>query len=136
MCVFCEIASGRIPAHKIYEDGETAAFLDVNPSAPGHTLVIPKKHYSNIADLPENLVAATFKTAKRVTHMLSKALGTAHFTTGYNMGKLSGQEVDHLHVHVIPRFEGDRGTSIQAVVRNPSAKSLEEMKEEIIKNGS
>jgi len=137
MCVFCKIVAEEIPAHTIYEDNQTLAFLDVNPRSPGHTMIIPKEHFANLSDLPENLVEPVFSTVKKATRMLEKGLQTDHFTIGINMGRLSGQEVDHLHVHVMPRFEGDGGTSIHGVVNNPPKESLEEIKEKIIKaNGN
>ena len=137
MCIFCQIVAGEIPAHTIYEDDQTLAFLDIQPRSPGHTMVIPKDHHSNIVDLPDNLVAPVFKTVKRVTEMLEKALETTHFTIGMNMGRLSGQEVDHLHVHIMPRFEGDGGGPIHDVVDNTPEEDLEKIKERIIQaNGS
>ncbi len=132
MCIFCEIVGGRIPAHTIYEDEETLAFLDIQPRSPGHMMIIPKKHHATIMDLPDNLVQPVFVTVKRVAQMLEKGLGTGHFTIGINTGRLSGQEVDHLHVHVMPRFEGDGGTSIHGVVNNPPEEDLEKIKEKII----
>ncbi|MDP3953760.1 MAG: HIT family protein [bacterium] len=137
MCIFCQIVAGEIPAHTIYQDEDTLAFLDINPRAPGHTMIIPKEHHSTILDLPDKLVAPIFGTTQKVTAMLEKGLGTNHFTIGINMGRLSGQEVDHLHIHVVPRFEGDNGGSIHSVVNNPPEESLEEIKEKIIQaNGN
>jgi histidine triad (HIT) family protein len=132
-CLFCKIAKKEIPAHVIYEDGTTIAFLDINPSAPGHTVVIPKEHYSSIQELPPESVAAVFVTAKTVVNKLEKAVGSGHFTIGFNNGRLSGQEIDHLHVHVIPRYENDGGGSVQSVVKNSSQEGPEEIKSKILK---
>lgn len=132
-CPFCSIVKGDIPAHTIYEDEQTLAFLDINPSAPGHTLVIPKEHYPNILEAPEDSLAAVFRGVQKATRMLAKALKTDHFTTGYNMGSLSGQDVFHMHVHIKPRFEGDGGRGMEGVVHNPPEESLEEIKDKILK---
>lgn len=136
MCIFCSIAKGEIPAHTIYEDEKTLAFLDINPRSPGHTMVIPRDHFATIDDLPADLIDPVFGTVKRVAKMLEKSLETTHFTIGINMGRLSGQEVDHLHVHIMPRFDGDGGTAIHGVVNNPPKEDLETIKAKIIKNGN
>lgn len=131
-CLFCKIASGEIPAENIYEDEKISAFLDINPSAPGHTMVIPKRHYPNIKELPESLTGDLFVAVKRVAQMLEKALETSHFTIGFNNGRLSGQEIDHIHVHLIPRFENDGGGSLQSLVHNSPEESLEEVRKKIL----
>jgi histidine triad (HIT) family protein len=132
-CLFCQIVGGEIFTHAIYEDEKTTAFLDVNPSAPGHTIIIPKEHYSNIQELPAGLVNAVFITVKTVSAMLEKAMGNGHFTIGFNNGRLSGQEIDHIHIHLIPRYKNDGGNSIQSVVKNSSEEDLEEIKNKIIR---
>src|SRR4030042_5328903 len=106
-CIFCRIVAGEIPAQTIYKDDKTVAFLDVNPSTLGHTLVIPKAHWADIQSLPSDLAEFLFGTVSKVAKMLEKAFSTKHFTIGFNNGRLSGQEVDHIHVHLLPRFEGD-----------------------------
>ena len=133
MCLFCNITKGEIPAQIIYEDKNVLAFLDVNPIAPGHTLVVPKKHSVTLTDLPDNLLEPLFSSVKRVMGMLERGVGTNHFTIGINSGRLSGQEVDHLHVHIIPRFEGDGGGSLQTVVQNSPDKDISDIKERILK---
>ena len=131
-CLFCKIASGEIPSQKIYEDEHVLAFLDINPLTEGHTVVIPKKHAKNILDLPVEEMAPVFLAVQRVTGMLLKALSSEGFTIGINHGKISGQAVDHLHIHVIPRYKGDGGGSLHSVVNNPPASELEDVKEKII----
>ncbi|PIR98189.1 MAG: HIT family protein [Candidatus Colwellbacteria bacterium CG10_big_fil_rev_8_21_14_0_10_42_22] len=131
-CLFCKIAKGDIPTHKIYENDDSIAFLDINPSADGHTMVISKNHHENIQDIPEDLLGKLSKTVKRVVDILEKGLKTTHFTIGLNNGKLSGQEIDHLHIHIIPRNEGDGGGSIQSVVQNRT-ENPEKIKEKILK---
>jgi len=132
-CLFCKIANKEIPAEIIYEDAKTVAILDINPRAPGHTMVIPRIHAETLLDLPENEVGPLFSAVKKVTGLLKTALKSEGFTIGINHGKISGQVVDHLHIHIIPRFKNDGGGSIHSVVNNPPEKPLSEIKSEIIK---
>lgn len=118
-CLFCQIIQGEISAQVVREDNKTLAILDVNPSAPGHTMVIPKEHYRDFMDLPMGEAADLFGSVQKIVEMLKLALGSEHFTIGVNSGKILGRHVDHLHVHVIPRFPGDGGDYIQGVVSNP-----------------
>ncbi len=124
-CLFCKIGARSISSEMIYEDSDTYAFLDIHPRAPGHTVVIPKHHAGNILNLDSAHVNSLFNTVKRVTGMLQEALRPAGFTIGINHGLVSGQTVDHIHVHVIPRFDGDGGTSLHSVVHNPPRESLD-----------
>ena len=105
-CIFCKIVENGLPSKKIYEDETVLAFLDISPVNIGHTLVIPKEHFENIHDLPEEILIHVMKIAKKISIALKKygADGT-NVTT--NNGKAAGQVVFHSHVHVIPRFIGD-----------------------------
>jgi histidine triad (HIT) family protein len=126
-CVFCRIIRGEIPSLKVYEDEKSLAFLDVNPSAPGHTLIIPKAHIARIEYLPEEDASALFKTLHRLVGNIQEALEAPASTIGINNGKESGQEIPHVHIHVIPRFRGDRGGIIQGIARSHGRPSGEEM---------
>ena len=130
-CLFCKIAAKEIPAQMIYEDGHTLAFLDVNPRAPGHTMVIPRHHAPTLVELPDEEVGPLFLAVKTVASMLMEKMKPDGVTIGMNQGRASGQEVDHLHVHLIPRSHGDGGGPIQSVVHNPPTESLEEIKKKI-----
>ena len=132
-CLFCKIASKEIPAEVIYENGGVVAFLDINPMTLGHTVIIPKNHAGNILDLPDDEVEPTFLAVKYVTGMLTRALNPEGFTIGVNHGRMSGQTVPHLHIHVIPRYSGDGGGSIHSVVKYPPKEEIEETKKKIIK---
>jgi len=132
-CLFCKIAKKEIGAEIVYEDADTLAFLDVRPRAPGHCMVIPKVHAENILDLFDDKVEPTFLTVKKVTAKLLKALNPQGFTIGINHGSVSGQVIDHLHIHIIPRFENDGGRSIHSVVDNPPKESLKEIADKIRK---
>ena|SRR3989344_6679054 len=135
-CLFCKIVKKTIKAEIIYEDEDTLAFLDIHPRSTGHTVIIPKKHVANILDLDDALVAPTFLTVKQVSAILNTALNSDGFTIGINHGRISGQEIDHLHIHVIPRFLNDNGASIQSVVNNPSQESLTQIATKIKKTKS
>ena len=134
-CLFCKIAAGEIGSYEIYEDGSTLAFLDINPLTLGHSVVIPKKHYSNIIELPDNLIESTFLGVKRVTKMLAETFGAENFTIGINHGKMLGNpEIDHMHIHVVPRFEGDGGGDIHSIVKQPPDESLDITHKKILEN--
>ncbi|MFA6495206.1 MAG: HIT family protein [Candidatus Paceibacterota bacterium] len=126
-CLFCDIIAKHTPAHIVYEDDAVVATLDIFPRAVGHTLVLPKKHAQNILELADSDIGPVFTGVKNVTALLEKALAPHGFTIGINHGSVSGQVVEHLHIHIIPRFEGDGGGSIHGVVNDPPAQSLEEV---------
>jgi len=126
-CIFCAIVKGRIPSHKVYEDEKTLAFLDIHPSAPGHTLVIPKAHIARVEDLPEEDARSLFAALHKIVGRIQDAVGAPATTIGINNGRESGQEVPHVHIHVIPRNRGDRGGIIQDVSRAPQRLNDEEM---------
>jgi histidine triad (HIT) family protein len=134
MCLFCNIAKGDIPSHKIYENDKAVSFLDIHPISLGHTVVIPKNHASSIVDLPDEEVEDVFMAVKKATSMLEKALGAENFTIGINHGRMLGHpDIDHLHIHVIPRFEGDGGKDIHSVVNSPPKEDITEIKDKIVK---
>jgi histidine triad (HIT) family protein len=126
-CIFCRIIRGEIPSYKIYEDERTLAFLDISPSAPGHTLIVPKAHVARVEDLSEEDAKALFNTLHGLVGGIQDALGVPSSTIGINNGPESGQEVPHVHIHVIPRTGGDRGRIIQGLVQSLDRPSAEEM---------
>ncbi len=130
-CLFCKIANKEIPTHVVYESADATAVLDVNPRAPGHVMVLPKVHAANILELPDEKMEGVFKAVKETTDLLDKKLKPDGFTIGINHGKVSGQTVEHLHIHVIPRWNGDGGGSIHSVVDNRPKESLEEIANKI-----
>lgn len=119
-CIFCKIGAKEIPAKIIYEDEDNFAVLDIHPRAPGHTIVIPRTHVPNLLELPEEKITPLFNAVKKVMKLLKNKLNPDGFTIGINQGKASGQEVDHLHVHIMPRWANDKGGSVQSAVNNPS----------------
>jgi histidine triad (HIT) family protein len=120
-CIFCRIIEGEAPARVVYEDEDTIAFLDVNPLSEGHTLVVPKDHYETLTDLPAEDGAALFEAIHRLTPEIEAAVDADASTVGFNNGVAAGQEIDHVHGHIVPRFEKDGGRPIHAVAgRNPT----------------
>lgn len=109
-CVFCKIIAGEIPSFCVYEDEDFKAILDVNPSARGHVIILPKAHAANIFELPDEYVSKVMVVAKKI----AKAVKETYHCDGVNIlqnnGEAAGQTVFHLHVHVIPRFDGDTDT--------------------------
>lgn len=130
-CLFCKIGKGEISSQKIYEDAHSFAFLDINPCALGHIMVIPKIHSETILDLPNKEIEPFFSAVKKVAAMIHKALNPDGFTMGINHGSVSGQTIEHLHFHIIPRWKGDKGGSIHSVVHNPPKERLEEIAKKI-----
>jgi len=121
-CLFCSIVSGKIPALKVHEDDKYLAFLDINPCSLGHIVVIPKKHYSRLEEMPKSEAESLFGFICELEKAVLKAMNTDYCNIGANIGKLAGQEVPHVHFHIIPRYEGDGGTAVQGIVRMPSKK--------------
>ncbi|MCL4405551.1 MAG: HIT family protein [Patescibacteria group bacterium] len=132
-CLFCKIARKEIPSEVVYEDEWSLGFLDLHPLSIGHTLVIPKQHAENIIDLPDELVGKLFGAVKLITEAMNNAFKPRGFTIGINHGRISGQLVDHLHVHIITRYDGDNGGSIHSVVKNPPREPLEQVRSELKK---
>lgn len=130
-CLFCRIIKKEISAEIVYEDDRSLAILDITPRAPGHTMVIPKVHSQTISDLSENELGLLFETVKKVIKLIQRGLKPEGFTIGINHGRISGQVIDHLHIHIIPRFKDDGGGSIHSVVYNPPKESLREIKKKI-----
>lgn len=106
-CLFCKIANGDIPSAKVYEDENFTAFLDINPVNKGHTLVVPKKHFETLLDIPEEILVRYMVVVKKISGIVKNAVGASGFNLMMNNFKASGQEVDHAHLHIIPRFEND-----------------------------
>ena len=113
--LFEKIRDREIPARIVHETETTLAFLDAHPLARGHTLVIPKEPYEKLQDLPADLSADLFETVHELTPTIEDAVDADGTTIGINNGEAAGQEVPHVHVHIIPRFEGDNSGPIHAI---------------------
>jgi histidine triad (HIT) family protein len=120
-CIFCRIVAGESPSRTVYESDRVQAFLDANPLAPGHTLVIPTDHYERLNDLPADLARDLLGTAQQLTPAIEAAVDAPASTVAINNGDAAGQEVPHVHVHVVPRFPDDDAGPIHALFdRRPS----------------
>ncbi len=106
-CIFCKIIKGEIPSYKVYEDDKIIAFLDINPTNKGHTLVAPKEHYENTLETSDKLVAHLAVVSKIISKAVIRATGTHACNIGINNGAESGQIIFHTHWHIIPRFAND-----------------------------
>ncbi len=106
-CIFCSIVAGDIPARTVYEGDDVLAFLDANPLAPGHTLVIPKDHHETLQDVPAEQAEQLLATIHRLTSIVEDAVDADATTIGFNNGPAAGQEIPHVHGHIVPRFEDD-----------------------------
>ena len=106
-CVFCKIVSNQIPSSKILESDQAYAFLDISPATPYHALVIPKRHYADIFDIPAGELTAVTGLAKQVADLYAKKLGIRNVQILSNSGAEAQQDVFHLHFHVVPRSAGD-----------------------------
>ncbi len=106
-CVFCKIVEGGIPADKVLETPNLLAFLDIKPINLGHTLLIPKTHYENLFDLPDELLKETVIEMKKLARIVKDTTGAHGINIGMNNLPAAGQLVLHAHFHIIPRFAGD-----------------------------
>ncbi len=113
--IFSQIVDGEIPARIVYEDETTVAFLDANPLAPGHTLVIPKDEYERVNDVPEGVATDLYATIHRMVPAVEDAVDADATTVAFNNGEAAGQEVPHVHCHIVPRFEDDDAGPIHAM---------------------
>ena len=111
-CIFCKIANGELNSYKVYEDEHTFAFLDINPAAEFHTVVIPKAHHVNVLDIPNEVFLQVMATVKKVVDLYKNKLGLENLQLIHNAGQDGQQCVFHLHVHIVPRYSGD-GQNLQ-----------------------
>ena len=122
-CIFCRIANGEIPSTTIYEDDEFRAILDLGPASYGHTLLMPKEHYADVTQLPDELAAKVLPIAARIGARMKEQLGCAGFNLVQNNGTEAGQTVMHFHMHIIPRYKGGP----EMVAWEPGSVTPEEM---------
>ncbi len=106
-CIFCKIANGEIPSSTLYEDETFRVILDLNPASKGHALIIPKQHAKNLFDLPDETASKALVLAKKIADKLQDGLHADGLNVVQNNGEAAGQTVEHFHIHLIPRYEGD-----------------------------
>lgn len=132
-CIFCRIVAGDVPAEIVAKTEDATAFLDVQPLADGHVLVVPSAHLPTIEALPPAQAAALFAMVHRLAGPVREALGAAGSTIGVNNGAATGQTVPHVHVHIVPRHEGDGAGSIHTIFRRGERRPVAEVGSEIRK---
>lgn len=110
-CLFCKIIAGDIPSAKVYEDEHVYAFLDISQVAKGHTLVIPKTHTKNLYDTPEDVAANLFKVVPKIANAIKDTYGAVGMNLLNNNEAEANQQVFHLHLHLLPKYQDDGGFS-------------------------
>jgi histidine triad (HIT) family protein len=123
-CIFCRIVAGEIPAEIVAHEPEVVAFLDVQPLADGHVLVVPRAHVAQVEDLEPAAADALFRAVVRLAGPVRTALGAAGTTIGINNGDATGQTIPHVHVHIVPRTEGDGAGSIHTIFPRRTSRTL------------
>jgi len=106
-CIFCKIVRGEIPCAKVYEDDLVLSFLDINPINPGHTLVLPKEHYASLLDVDPEAMKACAVAAQKISRAVYQGVKADGLNFLQNNFRAAGQLIDHVHFHLIPRYEGD-----------------------------
>jgi len=128
-CIFCKLVEGKIPCYKVYEDKDFLAFLDIRPLNPGHTLVIPKKHYKWVWDVPN--IDKYFKVTQKIANAIKETMKTELIVS-----IIFGEAVQHAHVWLVPKFKGDGhpfGWLDMKNVKDISKKEMKEIAEKISK---
>jgi histidine triad (HIT) family protein len=128
-CIFCKIVDREIPSKIIFENDFTMAFLDNAPISDGHTIIIPKNHYSNLEDISEDELNAVYRVTKKLAIRIHKNLKVDGYNILQNNFGAAGQLIKHFHVHIIPRSDDDKKFQIAI----PKIQSSEEKLEEIFK---
>ena len=131
-CIFCKIANGDIPSKTLYEDEQFRVILDLGPATKGHALILPKNHYANIYELPEDVAGDVMKLAKKMATTMTDKLGADGLNLVQNNGEIAGQTVFHYHLHLIPRYKED-GQKIGWNPQSPTQEDLEAIKDQITK---
>jgi histidine triad (HIT) family protein len=126
-CIFCQIVVGEIPANVVAETDNAIAFLDANPLAPGHTLVIPKDHYHRLNDVPDDVAAEVMSLLHGLVPAVEEAVDAPATTVAFNNGEEAGQEVPHVHGHIVPRSGDDGEKPIHALFGERPGVTDEEM---------
>lgn len=126
-CVFCKIASGKIPARVVMQNDRAVALLDAFPLAPGHTLVIPKSHYAKVQDMSEQDAMAVFEITRKVVGAVEAGSRVGASTIAIHNGSEAGQEIPHVHVHIVPRKKGDGAGAIHSMFRSRPKLGAQEM---------
>lgn len=130
-CIFCKLANGVFPTNSIYEDDEFNVILDLSPATKGHALILPKEHYKNLYEIPDETAAKAMKLAKEMAVKMTEKLQADGFNLVQNNNEVAGQTVFHFHMHLIPRYNDD-GQTINWIPGKPSEEELSAVKNLIV----
>ncbi len=130
-CIFCKLANGVFPTNSIYEDDEFNVILDLSPATKGHALILPKEHYKNLYEIPDETAAKAMKLAKKMASKMTEKLQADGFNLVQNNNEVAGQTVFHFHMHLIPRYNDD-GQTINWIPGKPSEEELTAVKDLIV----
>ncbi len=128
-CIFCKIANGDIPSRTVMENEKFRVILDNGPATAGHALVLPKEHFANLFEIPEDWAAEAMKTAQAAAILLKEKMGADGLNIVQNNGESAGQTVHHFHMHIIPRYKNDG----QKILWNPGSPSAAELDDVLAK---
>ena len=131
-CIFCKIANGEIPSKTIYEDDDFRVILDIGPATRGHALILPKEHYNDLFEMPEEMAAKAVILAKKIAVKLKDSLHCDGLNLVQNNGSCAGQTVLHFHLHLIPRYKDDN----QHILWTPTSPTDEELNQTMKEIGS
>lgn len=131
-CIFCKIAAGEIPSTTIYETGEFKVIFDIAPASKGHALIIPKEHYDNVFSIDAEVASKLFPLATSVAKALKAETNCDGMNLLQNNGAVAGQTVNHFHLHLIPRYEGD-GVKLACEPGDADKEYLAELAEKVKK---
>lgn len=131
MCIFCDIINNQINSYKIYEDDVVVAILDIAQVTTGHCLVIPKEHFSNIFELPDDVSSHIFKVVTHISKMLKEKLNFTDLNLLNNNGPLAEQTVNHFHIHIIPQYLNEN-VSFFHLSKEPDFTKLENLYNKIV----
>ena len=128
-CIFCRIVQGKVFSHRVFDNKRILAFLDLHPLSKGHTLVIPKSHVARLEKLNFEDADALFKSIYELVSKIQDTVNAPSCTIAINNGVESGQEIPHVHVHIIPRFKNDGGRPIHVLLNNRPHLTFYQMRE-------
>ncbi|MDY6935282.1 MAG: HIT family protein [Spirochaetota bacterium] len=131
-CIFCKIIDGDLPSHKVYEDKDVTAFLDIFPVSRGHTVVVPRIHCLNFLDFPDDKIEVYFTVLKKLTVELKGKLGADGVNILQNNFTAAGQLVNHMHFHIIPRWDDDGALKLIQTKKQAKPEELKEILESIV----
>ena len=132
-CIFCRIVEGSVDSSKVYEDESVYAFLDASPINEYHAIVIPKDHYENIFDIPESQLSEVASAIKGIAKLFQNNLGIDNVQVLHSSGQFAQQEVDHFHMHIVPRHKDD-GKDIKVPTHPELRARFDELIEKLEKN--